>query len=91
MATCVGDLNRHEEAQDQAYINWLGINPRFQGRGLGRLTFERMERELFDLGYRHIVLGTQVDNVRGQLLYLNSGYRVINQEYRYVSGIDGSG
>ena len=72
-----------EGAQDQIYINWLGVNGEFQGKGWGRYLLLRALWEAQKVGYKHSVLATDERNHRAQLFYTNYGYWTTHSSYSY--------
>jgi ribosomal protein S18 acetylase RimI-like enzyme len=58
-------------------IKHLWIDPRAQGRGLGRLLLTELERRALGLGATEVVLDTNASLVAAGALYRSSGYRNI--------------
>jgi len=58
-------------------IKHLWIQPRMQGRGLGRKLLEELERRALDFGATEVVLDTNESLVTAGNLYRTSGYLVI--------------
>jgi len=56
-------------------IKHLWIDPRAQGRGLGRLLLGELERRAIGLGATELVLDTNASLVAAGNLYRSSGYR----------------
>ena len=41
------------------------------------------------LGYRHVVLHTSIENYNAHLLYTNNGYHIIDMTCTFVKRLDG--
>lgn len=70
----------------RGHINYLGVSPGFQGRGLGRLLMERAEKELQTLGCPKINLFVRASNKAVMDFYEKLGYRaetVVNMGKRF--------
>ena len=83
----LGHLQRSERAQDQLYINWLGVHKKFQNRGWGRYLLIRTLWEAQKIGYKHSLLSTGEKNHRALLFYTNYGYRVLHSSYTFVKSL----
>ena len=77
------------DAQDEIYINWMGISREFQGQGWGRYLLWKTLKEAEALGYRQCVLGTSETNSRALLFYSNYGFRVTHASFSYAKDLDG--
>lgn len=78
-----GEFTNHQEVQDWVYIDWLGVEAEFQGRGLGKYLLEYTLYELKKVGYKHTTLSANWDNYPALLLYTNLGFRIIDWTYEY--------
>ncbi|RKU25658.1 hypothetical protein C6497_14960 [Candidatus Poribacteria bacterium] len=78
-----GEFNDNPTIQDWVYIDWLGVEDEFQGKGLGKYLLEYTLQELKKVGYKHTTLSTSWDNHLAFLMYTNLGYRVIDWTYGY--------
>ncbi len=58
----------------QGYIQWLGIDPVWQGRRVGRLLVERATELSQAAGKRELVLHTERSNDRARKLYTHTGF-----------------
>jgi ribosomal protein S18 acetylase RimI-like enzyme len=58
-------------------IKHLWIQPRMQGRGLGRKLLEELERRAFEFGATEVVLDTNESLVAAGNLYRTNGYEEI--------------
>ena len=61
----------------------LEVEDPFQGQGWGRYLVLAALREARNIGYRHSVTSTDLDNYRAQLLYTNYGYDVVDTAYSF--------
>jgi ribosomal protein S18 acetylase RimI-like enzyme len=66
------------EASDWGYIDGLGVQEPYQGRGLGRALLTEMIRKLDEAGCTSICLTTNADNHRAQNLYYSLGFAVVD-------------
>jgi GNAT superfamily N-acetyltransferase len=83
----VGRYCRAGEAQDWAFIKALYIEDEEQGKGWGRYLLQRNLWEMRKIGYKNIVISTDISNHRAQLFYTNYGYRLVNIGYGFVKDI----
>lgn len=79
----LGQYLRASAAQDIYYVGGLGIDPQFQFQGWGKYLLHRTHWEMAQLGYKHAIIGTEQDNYRALLFYLNDGYRVLFTDYGF--------
>lgn len=79
-ASC-GEFSRDAAAQDWLFVNWLGVNDEYQGRGLGRHLLQRAMKEMYAVGYRHAAISTEWRNYRAFVFYSNYGFRVVDWTY----------
>ena len=70
-----------EEVQDRLFVHWLGVEDKYQGKGLGRYLLLRTMKDAKELGYRHAAISTAVDNHRAFVFYTNCGFRVTDWTY----------
>ena len=73
-----------DEAHDFAFCDWLGVNEKYQGRGLGRFLLVRALYLAHERGYRHGAISTAFDNDRAFLFYTNYGFRVVDWTYEFA-------
>ena len=68
---------------DVADVMTVGVAPRAQGRGLGRLLVDELERRARARGTASVLLEVRADNGAGRALYEASGYAVLATRQRY--------
>ena len=73
-----------DEAHDFAFCDWLGVNEKHQGRGLGRFLLAHAMYLAREHGYRHGAISTAFDNDRAFLFYTNHGFRVVDWTYEFA-------
>jgi [ribosomal protein S18]-alanine N-acetyltransferase len=66
-----------------ADVMTIAVAPRAQGRGLGRVLLDELERRAGTRGATHVILEVRADNVAALALYERSGYTVISTRRRY--------
>jgi GNAT superfamily N-acetyltransferase len=72
MIIAMGALRRVSEAVVE--IKRVGVDPSYQGRGIGRALLAAMEARAVELGFNTIVLDTTEKQLVAQHLYSNHGY-----------------
>ncbi len=72
----IGEMNYRSRGNRTAEIGIKICNPAFQNRGLGRRLLSMLIYALFhDLGYRKIILDTNLKNTRAQHVYEMLGFQ----------------
>ena len=66
-----------------ADVMTIGVAPRAQGRGLGRLLLAELERRARARGAGHVILEVRADNAAAVGLYERSGFDVLSNRRRY--------
>lgn len=61
----------------RAYVDYLAVDPKARGRGIGTSLLETVERELAEEGVESISLSVKGDNNKALQFYVNRGY-IIN-------------
>ncbi len=74
-------INPGQDAADEPEVAFLGVEPDWQGRGLGRFALAWSIRALRNRGASAIALHVEAANEAATSLYLGTGF-VPNQEYR---------
>lgn len=59
---------------DEAEIHLLGVDPRFQGQGLGRLLMAKALERIKEMGFHRTVLWTQPTMIPAHRLYESMGF-----------------
>lgn len=60
----------------RAYIYAFRVKPAFRSQGVGKRMLQIAERDLFERGFRWVVLNVAQNNLRAQKLYQCTGYRI---------------
>ena len=58
-----------------AEIKKMRMHPKFQRKGIGKLLLDSLEKKAGGHGYKKLVLGTTVNQVAAQKLYIKNGYK----------------
>ncbi|WP_245609277.1 GNAT family N-acetyltransferase [Vibrio pacinii] len=64
-----------------ATIGLIGVLPRFQSKGIGRILLESAEIAVMQQGLNKISVATQLSNLRAMNLYAKHGYQVSGTAY----------
>jgi len=72
-----------DEDSRLGYIDLLGVDQRFQGRGHGREMLRGMLHHLKERGCEHVHLECLQDNVAGNKLYRSEGFTEIARSLRW--------
>ena len=73
---------------DVGHIISLAVDPKFRGRGLGKLLLRELEKRLVSAGAKVFKLEVSVNNLIALRMYTSLGYRVVNLIRNYYP--DGS-
>ena len=79
-----GSYAMSADAQRVFYVDWLGVEGSFQGKGWGKHLLTRALSEARNVGYRHAVIATDWRNYRALSLYANHGFSVASYAYDYA-------
>ena len=71
----IGEMAYFNLGDDTAEIDIKICERNFQEKGLGRLVLSLLLKELFSMGYKKIVLDTNLRNTRAQHVYELLGFR----------------
>jgi ribosomal protein S18 acetylase RimI-like enzyme len=77
----VGNAGYEDCGDGLFYINRLVINPKFQGKGIGRLAFEKLMDEMKDA--KRIEVDTHPDNIPTNKLYIGAGFVIESRHENY--------
>jgi len=72
-------------AEDSAWILWLGTEPVFRGRGLGRALTQALLRCFADHGCHQVLLNVTANNQEAIRLYGQLGFKMLYRMCYYVS------
>jgi ribosomal-protein-alanine N-acetyltransferase len=72
-------------AYDEAHVTTIGVDPNYQGRGLGELLLLCMIDEAVARGAGWLTLEVRVSNTPAQTLYQKYGFTVQGTRKRYYS------
>ncbi|MFH1566759.1 MAG: GNAT family N-acetyltransferase [Gemmatimonadota bacterium] len=84
-----GEYSRDPDALRWTFVDWLGVDERFRGLGLGKHLLQRGLNEMRRAGYRHACISTAWDNHRAFVLYTHFGFRVVDWTYGLRKELDG--
>lgn len=70
---------------DEAHITTIGVDPDYQGRGLGELLFVALLDEAVQRQAAWVTLEVRVSNIAAQSLYRKYGFSVQGRRPRYYS------
>lgn len=70
---------------DEAHVTTIGVDPTWQGRGLGEFLFVALLDEASQRGATWVTLEVRVSNVTAQALYRKYGFSVQGRRPRYYS------
>ena len=78
----IGEMSYRNQGDHVAEIGIKICDPAYQEKGLGRVLLSMLIGRLFSLGYRKIVLDTNLKNTRAQHVYELLGFRKlrVNQD-----------
>ena len=71
----IGEMNYRNMGSGTAEIGIKICDASFQEKGLGRVILSLFIRELFSMGYKKIILDTNLKNLRAQHVYEKLGFR----------------
>lgn len=77
----VGNVSYEKKGDDHVYLSGLAIDPRFQGRGIGREVLGKILEELKDV--KRIDLVVHPENSRALELYESFGFKEESQKENY--------
>ena len=68
----------------EGFINFLAVRPEFRGQGYAQklidYAIERMKQE----GVSEVTLGTRIENIRAQTVYLRKGFKETRRDNSFV-------
>ena len=82
--SAVGTLRLTRESDEAAGIYGFAVDPRWQGRGIGRDVLRRLCHQLRDEGVHRIGLEVAVDNDHAMGLYTSLGFTPVTTEDYYA-------
>jgi RimJ/RimL family protein N-acetyltransferase len=69
---------------DTAYLAWIAVAERHQGKGIGTEFMKLLVQILLGKGYRYLHTDTASDNVRAQTFYEKLGFQQAGYTRDYV-------
>jgi ribosomal protein S18 acetylase RimI-like enzyme len=72
------EFSSHPGARAHAFVQWIGTEEAWRGRGVGRQMWAFTCARLQRLGVRRLSLSTPCGNLAAQALYLRLGMRVVD-------------
>ena len=75
------ETQRCEEVEDRGFMDWLGVEEPWQGKGVGKFLLQQTLNDSYALGYRRMGISTAWDNHRAFVFYSNFGFEVSDWTY----------
>lgn len=72
-------IEKSHAAWSYGYLCWIGIDPAFQGKGMGRTMINRMTRKFIAEGARMMMLDTAADNEKAINFFKKKGFHRAEQ------------
>jgi mycothiol synthase len=76
-------------ARGDEFSAWIGVDPRYNGRGVSTELIARAERRVRELGGERVKAGTLVENHAARRLLEGLGFREVRRFYRMQVDFDG--
>ncbi|MBR3510461.1 MAG: ribosomal protein S18-alanine N-acetyltransferase [Alphaproteobacteria bacterium] len=73
---------------DEAEIITIGVNPEFRRQGIASAMIGIIEKTIKNQGVKKIFLEVASNNIAGQELYKNTGFKAVGLRPKYYDGID---
>lgn len=73
----IGEMSYYNLGDNIAEIGVKVCNPDYQEKGLGRVVLSMLIQELFSMGYKKIILDTNLKNTRAQHVYELLGFQKV--------------
>ena len=74
----VGCGRAHFNTEDEAQIRYMAVENEWQGKGVGKLILDELERRVLEKGAKKIVLHARENVVR---FYEKNGYNIIKESH----------
>ncbi len=68
---------RRGQAKDELYVSLIGVDPAYQGRGIGQALLGAAEAEARAVGAGAVLLHTAASNTRARGAYARAGYALV--------------
>lgn len=68
---------RRRQAKDELYVSLIGVDPAYQGRGIGQALLRAAEAEARETGAAAVLLHTAASNTRARGAYARAGYALV--------------
>lgn len=68
---------RRSQAKDELYVSLIGVDPAYQGRGIGQALLRAAEAEAREVGAGAVLLHTAASNTRARGAYARAGYALV--------------
>ena len=75
--SAIGEMSYYNRGNSMAEIGIKICNTDYQEKGLGRVLLSMLIGELFSMGYRQIILHTNLNNTRAQHVYEMLGFQKV--------------
>lgn len=80
----VGCGRAHFNTEDEAQIRYMAVENHWQGKGIGKLILDELEKRVLGKGAKKIILHARENVVR---FYQKSGYKVVRQSHTLFNEI----
>jgi ribosomal protein S18 acetylase RimI-like enzyme len=78
----------YEDSTTKFYINWVAVNPKVKGKGLGTQMVQKVSEVAGKKGFKTIIVDTQLKNTSMQKILNRAGFKPIEREIYYIKKID---
>lgn len=79
----------NDNANEQAFLTMIALDPRFQGAGLGKILIQASIKDLKAKGFRYYKLKVEKSNKKARRLYESLGFKVEDElETKFLMNLD---
>ncbi len=77
----------YEESKTKFYINWIAVNPKMKGKGIGTTLIQKVSDIAKNKDFKSIIVDTQHKNISMQKILDKAGFKPIEREIYYSKKI----